>query len=419
MHRRHFFRTGAAAMTALYAAGLPRRPAAAEVTPEKPLQLSPQFRRLQAPETGRLAIQLTWGDSQCYPLYYYVPTITADGRYLVYHRAAEGQLQLYRLDLHTAESTQLTRATAEDTQWRPWCIDSGAGVLDHRSALNVPRNQAVYFDGNHVRAVHVHTLDDESLFHIPEDRDPYGRACCTPDGQWLVYIHVPQGSIWGEPCEGAAIVAYHFDTGQQQTLSHIDAAVFHVAPYDNQHIVVTHPAEGPGMLLTDFTRNRCDPIRDGVVHCPVTERGIAYEVPEERRLGLRDPLQQSWFEFRMPDFFEYLHTGRDPAGRLFFYENSTDWDKFDIHDMYALLQLDRQHGRHQWLRLMGNWPTYLGGQKAHFHPQLTPDRRWILFHGGDPASETCHMFLLDVADLGDSQGIGPELLSPTGEHDIV
>lgn len=52
-------------------------------------------------------------------------------------------------------------------------------------------------------------------------------------------------------------------------------------------------------------------------------------------------------------------------------------------------------------------------------PPFDPDYHWILFHGGDPASETCHRFLLDVADLGDSQGIGPELLSPTGEHERV
>lgn len=406
MDRRQFISTGAAA---LWAGTLERGPLVA--APSSALNISPRFKRLEAPETGRSVVQLTSGQAQCYPLYYFIPTITEDGRYLVYHRAAEGTLQLYRLDLQTAESVQLTHATCRDTQWRPWCVDSGRGVLDHRSVLNVPRGLAVYFDGNRVHAVDVKTLQDRRLFEIPEDREAYGQNCCTPDGRWFVYIHVPRGAIWGEPCQGAAVVAYDFDSGEQRTLCRIDSAIFHVTAYDNEHFVVTHPADGPGMLLTDMTGGECELLLDGVVHCPCTARGIAYEIPEGRRLGLMDPLSKRRFEFSMPDQFQYIHTGWDPAGRIFFYENSTDWDRFDVHDLYALARLDRHRENHEWVRLTGTWPTYVGGQKAHFHPQITPDRRWILFTGGDPASETCHMFLLDIGDLGDSEGIGPDLLS--------
>lgn len=412
MNRRQFVSTGAA--TLLAGALGPGRLGASP-----PLTLSPGFKRLKAPETGRPAVQLTSGAAQCYPLYYFSPTITKDGRYLVYHKAAAGQLQLHRLDLRTAESVQLTHATCADTQWRPWCIDSGRGVLDHRSVLNVARGLVVYFDGNKVRAVNVETLKDEALFEIPADREAYAQNSCTPDGRYLAYAHVPKGAIWGEPCKGAAVVTYNFDTGEQRTLCRIDSAVFHVTAYGNQHFVVTHPAERPGMMLTDLTSGRCELLRDGVIHCLCTDRGIAYEIPETRRLGLMDPLTRRRFEFLMPQQFQYIHTGLDPQGRIFFYENSTDWDRFDVHDMYALVRLDRRQRAHEWLQLTGTWPTYLGGQKAHFHPQVTPDRRWILFTGGDPASQTCHIFLLDITDLADTEGIGPDLLSLTGEHDMV
>jgi hypothetical protein len=150
----------------------------------------------------------------------------------------------------------------------------------------------------------------------------------------------------------------------------------------------------------------------------VTSRGIAYEVPSARVCGLYDPLKRARFEFPYPDAFQYVHTGRDPQGRLWFFENSSGWDQFDVHDMYALVRLDHENGRLQWLQLTGSWTTYGGGQKAHFHPQLTPDRRWILFTGGDPASQTSHMFLLDVSDLEDAQGISTDLLSPTGANDL-
>jgi hypothetical protein len=146
---------------------------------------------------------------------------------------------------------------------------------------------------------------------------------------------------------------------------------------------------------------------------------VAYEVPEARCSGLYDPLTRGRFEFPFPDDFQYIHTGRDAEGRLWFYENSTSWDQFDVHDIRALVRLDHDSRQHQWQRLTGTWPTYGGGQKAHFHPQLTPDRKWILFTGGDPASQTCHLFLLDASDLHDSEGISADLLSSSGANDLI
>jgi hypothetical protein len=39
------------------------------------------FPRIAAPGTGRPAIQLTSGPAFNYPLYYYIPSITRDGRF--------------------------------------------------------------------------------------------------------------------------------------------------------------------------------------------------------------------------------------------------------------------------------------------------------------------------------------------------
>jgi len=389
------------------------------------LQLSSRFKRLRAPETARLTVQLTSGEGFTYPLYFFIPSITRDGKYLIYHRAARGEVQLYRLNLATGQSRQLTHATCPDTQWKPWCVNSGRGVLDHRSVLNVARNEVIYFDGNHVRCVDVETLEDRLLFVIPADREPYGQNCTTPDGQWLVYIHTPRGAIWGRPCRGAAVVAYNFDTKEQRTLCRIDSAIFHVTAYDNEHFIVTHPAEHTGMLMTDMRSGRIVPLRDGdpgvrghLIHCQVTNRGILYEVPDARVVGIYAPFNRSRFEIPYPDDFKYIHTGRDPEGRLWFYENSSDWDKFVTHDIWFLKSVDPHRGA-EWMRLTGTWPTFGAGQKAHFHPQVTPDRKWILFTAGDPNTQTNHIFLLDVSDLKESHGITPDLLSPTGANDLV
>jgi len=375
------------------------------------LKLSPTFRRLSAPGTGRLAVQLTSGEGFTYPLYFYIPSITRDGKYLIYHRAARGEVQLYRLEFATGKSVKLTNAKCPDTQWRPWCVNSGRGVLDHRSVLNVQRNLVIYFDGNEVRAVHVETLEDRKLFVIPRDREPYGQNCCTPDGQWFVYIHTPRGATWPKPCKGAAVVAYNFDTGEQRILCTIDSAIFHVTAYDNEHFVVTHPPDHSGMLWTDFKSGRITLLRDNdpgakghPIHSQVTSRGIMYEVPDARLVGIYDPFKRRRFEVPYPPEFKYIHTGRDPQGRLWFYENSTDWDKFDEHEIWFLKSVD-QNRRGQWMRLTGTWPTYGAGQKAHFHPQLTPDRKWILFTAGDPQTKTNHIYLLDVSNLKDTRGV--------------
>jgi Tol biopolymer transport system component len=89
-----------------------------------------------APETGRKTIQLTKGDATCYPLYYFIPTFSDDGRYLVYHRAEKGDVQIHALDLASGDSIQLTHAKSTKSRWIPWCVDSGTGVLDHRSVLD-------------------------------------------------------------------------------------------------------------------------------------------------------------------------------------------------------------------------------------------------------------------------------------------
>ncbi len=411
---------GGLAWLVLLLAASPLRSRAGDLPVRMPL--SDAFRRLQAPETGRQAVQLTSGEAFCYPLYFYIPSITRDAKYLVYHRAEAGEVQLYRLNLRTGRSVPLTHARHRDTRWRPWGVDSGRGVLDHRSVLNVARGLAIYFDGNRVRSVNVQTLDDELLLVIPADREPTAQNCTTPDGKWFVYIHAPRGSEYGKPCKAAAVAAYNFDTKENRVLTRIDAAIDHVTAYDDAHFIFAHPHQSTGMMMTDLVGGKYVLLRQGdpgargkMIHCQITQRGLAYEVPGVMLSGLYDPLGRRRFEFKLPPYFKHVHTGCDPQGRLWFYENA-DGEK--LHDMYALVQVDKQEGT-KWLRLTGNWPTYGGGQKAHFHPRLTPDRRWILFTAGDARTKTNHVFLLDVSDLKDTQGISTGLLSPSGANDIV
>ena len=60
------------------------------------------------PATGRKLRGLTQASYCAAFLYYFIPSVTPDGRYLVFHSERSGEVQLYRLDLTTGDIGQLT-----------------------------------------------------------------------------------------------------------------------------------------------------------------------------------------------------------------------------------------------------------------------------------------------------------------------
>ncbi len=390
-----------------------------------PVKLSAQFRRLAAPGTGRTAVQLTTGAEACYPLYYFIPSLSRDRRYLVYSRYEKKEVQLRRLNLETAEDVPLTRATGAGADWRPWQAEPGLrGVRDYRSVLNVASNQVIYFDGNTAHAVDLESRQDAVLFELPAGREPIGQNCVTPDGRWFVYIDAPAGAEFNKPCTGARLVGYDLATRETRLLFTVDRAIHHVMPYGAEHFIVNHPPGHNGMMFTDLTGGAWRELRRGdagaagdVCHQLPTAAGIMYEVFGHGRTvvsGLYDPFARTRFEFRLPPEFAYTHTGFDPEGRLWFWETT---GKATGHSLWYLERMDRARGG-VFRPLTGDWPVRAPGQRGHFHPQLTPDRKWLLFTGGDEARRP-QVFLLDVADVGDTEGVSRDLLSATGANDVL
>ncbi|MFC1451730.1 hypothetical protein ACFLSJ_00110 [Verrucomicrobiota bacterium] len=386
------------------------------------MRLSDTFQRGQAPETGRDTVQLTSGPDFTYPLYYYIPSISRDQACLVYHRATEEDVQMFRLDLASGKSTRLTHAHSSKPDWFPWSPCPPTGVLDYRSVLNVARDELVYFEDNTAHAVGIHSLDDRVLFELPADRIAWGQNCVTPDGRWLAYLHLDRAQLDDlirqgffevrHLMKGTVLAAFHFDSGEHRTLVRFDSPCHHVHPFGEDRFVFCDTKDG-GMLLTDlrggrFTRLRTKDEKNGdACHYVTTKRGLFYEVQNRQDVvlaGHYDPDTHLFTEIPLPSDFGYTHTGLDPEGRLWFYENHHL--KTGPHNMVFLEQWSPEAGG-TWRELTGDWPTYWWGQKAHFHPQLTPDRKWILFTAGDPRTETNHIFLLDASDLPDTQGIPP------------
>jgi hypothetical protein len=388
--------------------------------------LSESFCQLTAPLTGRRVLQLTSGPATCYPLYYFIPSISRDDRYLVYHKALDGEVQLHRLDLATGDSLQLTHATHPYTQWIPWCTDAGRGVLDHRSALNVARDEVIYFDGNVARAVHLHgqtqqTLIDRVLFTLPPDRLATGQNCVSPDGTWFFYIHHDKAlyeKIYGAPgspikpgyenprylSKGTKLAGFHLDTGEHRTVVMLNAPIHHVHPCGADHLVFSSRATEPSILYTDYRGGWYIHLRTqteqggNTCHYCATRRGIVFEANRsDGRVGggIVSPETRQSIEFDLPADSDYTHAGFDPEGRRLIYERMVKGS--GEHDLLFLVR--REVGNDHWMRLIGDWPTYGTGQKSHHHPRLVLGGQWVLITAGDPASRTNHLYLIDISDL--------------------
>ncbi len=418
--------------------------------------LSENFNR-RVLANGRKVVQLTMGEAFCYPLYYYIPSLSKDLKYLVYHRAEKNEVQLHRLDLGSGESVQLTHGTAGKTGWDNWDDEAGSGILDHRSVLNVATGEVVYFageSGKEVCSVNLETLVQKSWFDLPDEYYAGGQNCISPDGKYLVYITNPVGSKYLEPLpdKPSKVMAFEFSSGEQTTLCEVFFHIHHVIPYGNEHFVVCHTPNGCGLLLTSLTEGGYTVLRAGdpgllvkendpkigghACHYLTTRHGISYEVipfatgveqGEEYQqavgvsggffAGLYDPITRARFEFPLPDHFQTTHMGWDPEGLRWFWEITPSWGTASPHKLVYLRRIDSS-GKAEFMDLTSEWMNYGTKQKSHHHPQLTPDPNWLLFVAGDDATETNHIFLLNVSDLPETDGVGPELLSPDGANDI-
>lgn len=382
------------------------------------MSITDVFPRLPLDDRDRTVLQLTAGDDFCYPLYYFIPSITADGRYMVYHRETSGkmhEIQLHRLDLHTGKTVRMTDGSAENAQWRPWGVDPARGVLGDRSALAPQRGDVVYFDGPRARAVDVHTLEHRDLFEVPADRFTLSQNCVTGDERWFVYVHVDREKYErlmelrleragafrekAHTCTATVMAAFNLDTGEHREVFRINYPVHHVHPYGRRNIAFSHiPGDIYGMGYASVEgHGYCVPRPQDhaggkIIHHVPTRTGIAYEVrfrSDGMRAGICDPDSGQRCEFPVPHGVN--HTGIDPLGRLFFYQVGQN-------RIQIMREYDKS-GDHRWTDLFGAWHSYGDGQKAHFHPRLVLGRRWMQIVAGDPASETNHIYLVEVADL--------------------
>lgn len=381
-----------------------------------------QRREFRDSQTGRRLIQLTSGDCFDMPMYYYIPTYGRDGKTLVFQRYDQhtGEVQLYKIHVDTGETVQLTAAKTPNALWRPHLQPSGFGVRDLLCAVNVAKHEVIYFDDREIRAVRLDTLEDRLIGRVPDDRTPSGLTGVSPNGRFFVYPHFdrawweanlppkPQPERWHP--RDSQLDVLDIATGKVTTLMYVNFWITHANFYDDHRILFCHTATDYAVLMTDLRYpGQCENIRthsaDGWPnHYNVTDKGVMYEMLSNAKsgptvAGIYDPETRARREYKLALPQSRLHIGRDPEARLWFFETMVDGKPTIVY--FPRLAPDRLNLGQPLIS--GDYATYSNNQRSHFHPSVTPDRKHLLFTGGDSRNQTNHLFLLDIADLADTQ----------------
>lgn len=413
--RRDF--VGCAAKAAAVVAAAPLLSRAAEAAPAE--SFVSERREVIDPQTGRRLIQLTSGDCFDMPMYYFIPTFARDNKTIVFYRylPATGEIQLYKIHVDTGVTTRLTNAKTANSLWRPYLQKPGFGVRDLQSAVNRVTNEAIYFDSNVIRAVNIDTLADRVVGHVPEGRVPSGLTGVSPDGRLFCYPHfdrkwweaqLPPHTAPPERWEprDTRLVVVNLETGESTDVMLVNFWITHTHFYDDHRILFCHAATECAILMTDlrypmqYVSIRTHAADGAPNHYNATSQGVMYEVFKENRArpplaGIYHPDTRTRREYRLDIPDDRMHIGRDPEAKLWFYETQVG----DGHGVvfFPSLAPDRLN---PGVPLIGPaFDTYGVNQRSHYHPSVTPDRKHILFTGGDPRNQTNHLFLMDISDL--------------------
>lgn len=128
----------------------------------------PEWRWLTDAKTGRPVQQLT-GVGSNYHLYFYNPSVTPDGRSLVFYSDRTGVSNLFRLDLTRGEIVQLTDAPPLRAEYWPFSPPI-RGVAACLAALGDQGRSVYYFEGQALMAVDLESLWSHRVLELPADR---------------------------------------------------------------------------------------------------------------------------------------------------------------------------------------------------------------------------------------------------------
>ena len=378
--------------------------------PLSPENVSSRFPMVSVPGTGRTAYRVTEGPRYNQAMYYFIPSISDDGRRLVYqsHDVRDDRITETRweaLDISTGERRELARVTTTDAFPYP----------NESPVFNAARSELIYCNGPEYRAVNVESGEDRLLFSIPPGRCAHAQNCVSPCGRYFFYITHDAKQIetimthGRRPVSDGQIVRYDLDTGEHHLVVRINAYTKHVIAYGPRHLFFSYdhlPTEHM-LLMTDYDGGWFTALRTqteiglNTCHYNATRNGLHYEITGRGVSfgGVTCPKTHRRVEFATPKLGSQ-HVAAVPHGDKWMTDGTADGGRV----LYCLRELTSA-GVPEWDLVSGPWPTYGTEQKSHGHPRVTPCGRWVLLLGGDAETETNQLFLVDIRDIGPSRGL--------------
>ena len=216
-----------------------------------------QRRKFTDSRSGHTVWQLTNAGTRSTKLYFTNRSVTPDSRWLIYHSdrgSAPDRFNLFKMDLRTGESVQLT--------------ESGA-VTEDTPEISYDGKQVYYVEnGNSVRAVDLESLKERGLCKLDEPILTDHALTITPDGRSLIVSAILEprqklGYNFGHQTTRAALIVVNTQNGEMRRLIDGNSALGHTAicPTDGSLVLYSihvHWAETqrPWLINMDGTGHR-------------------------------------------------------------------------------------------------------------------------------------------------------------------
>lgn len=377
---------------------------------------SPEWRDHLDPLTSRRVRQLTNSSAEDYHLYFYNPSVTPDGKYLIFISERTGVSNLFRLNLQNGVIVQLTDAQPIRAEYWPF-TEAVMGVGACLPSLGNYGHEVFYFEGRDLFAVEIESLQQRQVLSVAADRRP-SMLQANANGETLVFATWDE-ALFMERSQrayvGEKFPDERFFQETTSTITRIDAVsgaseeVFckekfwinhvHVNPQHRDLILFCHEySELPDrMWLLDVANRQCEPIPG-----QGTDEWYQHEFwsRDGQRIcfhgGSSRDNTQGFCGWCSPDGTDYIKAYHSTSGRAYAHYNLHSDDQTMVTDGEARPGcISKVHLRDgcQEFEILCRHDSYTFGddQRCHPHPSFTPDGQQVIFTSNRTGSSNIYL----------------------------
>ena len=377
---------------------------------------SPEWRDYRDPLTGRRVRQLTDSPAEDYHLYFYNPSVSPDGKYIIFISERTGVSNLFRLDLQSGVIVQLTDARPVRAEYWPFTA-SIKGVGACLPAIGNCGQEVFYFEGADLFAVEIESLNQRQILSLPSDRRP-SILQANATGEILVF------ATWDEALfmersqrayAGEKFPDERFFQEKTSTIMRVDALsgqseeIFctenfwinhvHVNPHNRDLVLFCHEySELPDrMWLLDIANRRCEPIPGQGV-----DEWYQHEFwsSDGQRVcfhgGSSRDNTQGFCGWCSTNGTEYIKAYHSTSGRAYAHYNLHADGQTMISDGEArpgcISKVHLLDGCQEF-EVLCRHDSYTFGddQRCHPHPSFTPDGQQVIFTSNRTGSSNVYL----------------------------